>query len=376
MQITRGKQPGALKVVLYGAEGVGKSTFASRFPEPVYIDTEGSTKHLDVARFPKPASWTELLGTIGEVAQKPSLCKTLVIDTTDWAELLCVRHVCTAHKKKSIEDFGYGKGYVFVGEEFSRLLETLDQVVAQGVHVVLLAHAKLRKFEQPDELGAYDRWEMKLSKHTAPLLKEWADMVLFANFKTYVVKRDDGKSKAQGGSVRVMYTSHHACWDAKNRQGLPDELPLDFGEIAHLFGNNAPALVPPVPSSAETKQEVEQPSGANPELQFSLTGYPEIKNNDPAPELITPPDLPDGSDGSNSVDYTGIPPELVKLMIANKVEPVDLQLVVADKGYYPVDIPIANYDPAFVQGVLIGAWEQVLQMVEQSRGFPGDKMSK
>ena len=216
MKITRGKIRSALKVVLYGPEGVGKSTFASHFPDPVYIDTEGSTKHLDVGRFPAPQNWTELLNEVDEVVRDPSICRTLVIDTADWAEAQAVRHVCAKHKKGGIEDFGYGKGYVYLGEEFEKLLEALDRVIAQDVNVLLLAHAKMRKFEQPDEMGAYDRWEMKLSKNTAPLVKEWADMMLFANFKTIVVKRDDGKSKAQGGSARVMYTTHHACWDAKN----------------------------------------------------------------------------------------------------------------------------------------------------------------
>lgn len=254
MQITRGKIPGALKAVLYGPEGIGKSTFASHFPAPVYIDTEGSTRQLDVARFPKPTSWQMLLDAVDEVVRDPSLCRTLVIDTADWAETLCVRHVCARYKKAGVEDFGYGKGYVFVSEEFGRLLDKLDQVTDRGVHVLLLAHAKMRKFEQPDEMGAYDRWEMKLSKNTAPLVKEWADMVLFANYKTYVVRRDDGKAKAQGGS-RVMYTSHHSCWDAKNRHGLPEELPLDFAAVAHLFtagGQPAPAA----PAEADRKAHV------------------------------------------------------------------------------------------------------------------------
>ena len=86
MQITRGKQPGAQKVVLYGPEGIGKSTFASKFPDPVFIDTEGSTRHLDVARLPKPSSWNLLMSAVKYVRDNPSVCKTLVIDTLDWAE--------------------------------------------------------------------------------------------------------------------------------------------------------------------------------------------------------------------------------------------------------------------------------------------------
>ena len=88
MKITRGKIPGAKKVVLYGPEGIGKSTFASQFPDPLFIDTEGSTKELDVARTEKPSSWTMLMSQVSEVANDPSICRTLVIDTVDWAEQL------------------------------------------------------------------------------------------------------------------------------------------------------------------------------------------------------------------------------------------------------------------------------------------------
>lgn len=220
MEIIRGKIPGAKKVVVYGPEGIGKSTFASRFPEPLFIDTEGSTKELDVARTPAPSSWTMLKEQVRYVIGHPEICRTLVIDTIDWAEQLCVEDICTSHQKKGIEDFGYGNGYVYVREEFGRFLNLLNDVVEKGIHVVLTAHAQMRKFEQPDELGAYDRWEMKLGKKTSsqttPLVKEWADMLLFANYKTYSVAVDDKgkKHKAQGGK-RVMYTQHHPCWDAK-----------------------------------------------------------------------------------------------------------------------------------------------------------------
>lgn len=122
MEITRGKIASAQKIVIYGPEGIGKSTFASQFPDPVFIDTEGSTKHMDVARFPKPSSWTMLLEEVKQVRDCPSCCKTLVIDTADWAEQLCINHVCGKAKKSGIEDFGYGKGYIYVAEEFGKLL--------------------------------------------------------------------------------------------------------------------------------------------------------------------------------------------------------------------------------------------------------------
>ena len=235
MQIIRGKIPGARKVIIYGPEGIGKSTFASQFPDPVFIDTEGSTKDLDVARTETPASWQMLTDQVRYFTSHPGEFKTLVVDTADWAEQLCSASVCARYQKSGIEDFAYGKGYIFLQEEFGRLLNLLtDLVEKRGIHVVLTAHAKMRKFEQPDEMGAYDRWEMKLSKQVGPMVKEWSDMVLFANFKTWSVAVDDKgkKRKAQGGA-RVMYTSHHPCWDAKNRYGLPEELPFSYDSIRH-----------------------------------------------------------------------------------------------------------------------------------------------
>lgn len=191
MEITRGKIQKAKKVVIYGPEGIGKSTFAARFPGAVFIDTEGSTNDMDVARLPRPTSWNMLFDEIEYIKTHTDECRTLVIDTVDWAELLCVEHICAVHNKKGIEDFGYGNGYVYTKEEFGRFLNKLSDLIEVGINVVLTAHAQLRKFEQPDELGAYDRWELKLGKktqsQTSPLVKEWADMLLFANYKTFSV---------------------------------------------------------------------------------------------------------------------------------------------------------------------------------------------
>ena len=231
MQITRGVIPSALKVLIYGPEGIGKTTLASRFPDPVFIDTEGSTKQMDVARLPSPESWSDILNQVKYIANR-NACKTLVIDTADWAEMFCMKALCG--NDKSIEDFGYGKGYVMLAERFKELLDELNKVIDAGIHVVLTAHAQMRKFEQPDEMGAYDRWELKMQKKTAPLVKEWADMILFCNYRTHVIEKD-GKKKARGGE-RVMYTTHHPCWDAKNRFGLPEVLPMEFDAIASVVG--------------------------------------------------------------------------------------------------------------------------------------------
>ena len=177
MNITKGKIKKALKIVVYGQEGVGKSTFASKFPDPVFIDTEGSTGQLDVARFDAPTSWEMLMQQVEYVRQNPDVCRTLVIDTADWAEKLCIRAVCDRANKDGIEDFGWGKGYTYVQEEFGKLINKLTEVIDKGINVVFTAHAQMRKVEQPDEMGSYDRWELKLTKQCSPLLKEWSDLL-------------------------------------------------------------------------------------------------------------------------------------------------------------------------------------------------------
>lgn len=373
MEIIKGKIKKAKKVVIYGPEGIGKSTFASKFPDPVFIDTEGSTNDMDVARLPRPTSWIMLLEELQYVEKNPGVCKTLVIDTIDWAEQLCVEHICAKHNKSGIEDFGYGNGYVYTKEEFGRFLNKLTDVIETGVNVVLTAHAQLRKFEQPDEMGAYDRWELKLGKktqsQTSPLVKEWADMLLFCNYKTYSIAVDDKgkKHKAQGGK-RVMYTCHHPCWDAKNRYNLPEECELDYGVIAGIIEQTTHML----PSGTEQKATVrETPPAPTPDPVLTGTEGNQMDLNDRkaknVPQKTEPPQgqpVP-----KNSVFHVDerIPKALRDLMEDKLVSEEEIQTVVAGKGYYPQTTPILNYDPDFISGVLVGAWPQVYEMIRKLR---------
>ena len=348
MNITRGKKQTAIKLVVYGPEGVGKTTFASQAPGVVFIDTEGGTAHIDVARTDPPASWAELIDQVKWFGKHPDKVGTVCIDTLDWAEKMAIRDVCEAKKITSIEEIAYGKGYVLVRDRFIQLLEELDKLRAKWINIILTAHAQIKKFEQPDEMGSYDRFTLKLNeKNVSPLIKEWSDILLFANFKTDVVTAGDGKTKkARGGQKRVMYTQHSACWDAKNRFGLDDPLPFDFTQVAELFGE-----CPPVEETAEEKQP--EPVKA-----------PEAKVEAVKKAPGTPMPRPDEMKSDNPEKDHALGRLWAKMQMSDVPDTTVLRAVVAEKEYYDLAVPVNEYDLDFINDVLIEAWDQVNDMCQ------------
>lgn len=307
LNISSGKISRAVKTVIYGPEGIGKSTLASQFPNPLFLDMEGGTAQLDVRRIEKPKSWPELIATVEEVAKTPGICGTLILDTADWTEGMLIGHICEVYRQKSIESFGYGKGYTYLGEEWGKLMDAFTRVIESGKNVTVIAHAKQRKVELPDQAGSFDHWEMKLSRQVAPLLKEWSDLLLFLNYKTYVVTTDNNTRKAQGGK-RVMYTSHNPVWDAKNRHGLPEEVEMSFKPIAHIFEGPVSSGQGPVSSPLE---------------------------------------------------------RLEAMMAEAGIEDYQLRKVVAAKGHYPFETPLSDYSERIINGFCIKYFDKI---VEQIRG--------
>ncbi|MGG5341166.1 ATP-binding protein [Enterococcus sp. AZ192] len=337
MNITSGKVPKAQKVVLYGVEGIGKSTFASQFPDPLFIDTEDSTLHMDVKRFDKPTSWTMLLQQVSFVkANKP--CQTLVIDTMDWAEEICKRHLMDANGWSGIDSEGYGKKFVALAKEMGGLLNLLSDVVDTGINVVVTAHAMLRKKEEPDEMGAYDRYELKLEKKTAPLVKEWADMVLFANYKTTIITDSKTDSKKATGGQRMMYTTHRPAWDAKNRMGLADELPFDYGQIAQAF-----------------IRVTSQPQQTAPDPQFDVVATAETLPTENA-------SVPDFTPDREQTMPDSIPKSVADLMTADQVTVDEIMQIIYQGGFMPADTPLDNI-PADLWGYLSSNWSKAMDLL-------------
>lgn len=235
--VSRGKQIRPIRAIIYGVEGAGKSTFAADAPSPIFICAEDGTSHLDVARFPSPKSFQDVLDACATLLREDHDFKTIVIDTLDWLEPIVWAHTCAQHGKSNIEEFAYGKGFLYAADSWRMLIERLDLLSqTKKMHVILVAHSSLRK---QDDLhaGAFDRYKMKLHERTAELFREWVDCVLFARYDVKTVKEGTGKIKRSRGvysGERVIHTQWSAAFDAKNRYGLPEKMPLSWPEFYSL----------------------------------------------------------------------------------------------------------------------------------------------
>ena len=342
MKVISGKIDKAVKVVLYAPEGFGKSTFASHFPKPIFIDTEGGTNQIECDRTEKPETFTAVMNDIADAID--SDYKTIVLDTIDWAERLSIEDICHRNQVSSIESFGYGKGYTFNQDNIGKMLNRLQDAVEKGKHVVILAHCMTRKQERPND-PAFDRYELKLTKQTAPLVKEWADVLLFANYK-YIIYEDKGSTKKKvSGGKRVMYASHNPCWDAKNRFGLPDEMEFDYKCIAGIIPESIPAKSKPVPQKKEPPKE------------------PEKKADKVEPKKVEPK-----KQENNSYKITK---ELGQLMEHDKVSMEQIMNAVYKKGYFPKGTQFEDLPEDFVQGCIIAGWNKgLLKLIRDMEEAP------
>lgn len=337
-----------MKVLIYGVEGIGKTTFASKFPDPIFIDTEGSTGFINARKLPNPTSWTMLLDELEDIKSEPR-GKTLIIDTLDWAERLAKKYLMDKNKWAAIDSTNYGSRYVALSDEIGKLLNKLTEIKDAGINVVLTAHAETKKHELPDEMGQYDKYTLKLEKRDAGLAKEWADMILFFNYKTTIISDSKSNSKKATGGQRVMYTTHKPAWDAKNRLGLPDELPIDFEAIRELFEAKTGMGTTQIKSESTQKTQTQQ--------QMPLPEEPPVIETEPEPvEAQAAPAF-------NEEIPSSIPQSLADLMTVNHVTTDEIMKVIYVGGFMPQGTPLENV-PAELWGHLASNWDKVLNMLE------------
>ena len=240
-QVTAGRMPAPRRVMLYGTHGVGKSSFAACAPKPIFIQTEDGLGEIDCDKFPLITTFDQALQGLSELYTDQHEYRTVVVDSLDWLERLIWAEVCKKRNVESIEDIGYAKGYVFALTQWREFLEGLTALRNdRGMSVVLIAHARIERFENP-ETESYDRYVPRLHRLASQIIQEWCDEVLFATYKVFTKQTDEGfdrkRTQGIGTGERVLRTVERPAHVAKNRLNLPDEIPLDWNAYSHYVTN-------------------------------------------------------------------------------------------------------------------------------------------
>ena len=239
------------RIVLYGTHGVGKSTFAAAAENPVFIQTEEGLDALNVTAFPLARSYEEVMEAIQSLYSEKHEFNSVILDSADWLEQLIWKKVAENHKVSSLEDIGYGKGYIYAIDLWRDILEGFDLLRNEkNMQVMFLAHTQIRRFDDP-LADSYDRYMLDLHKGAASIISEWCDILAFANYQLATIQQDVGfdkkKTRAIGTGTRVLHTQERPGWVAKSRWPLPETMPLNYTEVSNAL---ADAMTP----QDETKQ--------------------------------------------------------------------------------------------------------------------------
>lgn len=254
-QAKKGLQASPLRTLIYGPEGVGKSTFLMGAPEPFFLGTEDGLGHLGPARL-EPKTWPEALGVIRELGTTSHGYRTLAIDTLDWLEFkitqyVCERDngVCRSGKNKPLETivdgkpdlnaYPYGEGYKMLLAEWRVFVFECDRLRAKGIHIVMASHLGTSKVRMQDD-DDYKEDGPNISGLGQKLLIEWADDVMMAAYERHDLNPEAVGPAAQGGwgkqrkvvtdGSRWLHTTKLGAHKAKNRWRLPERIPLAWDE--------------------------------------------------------------------------------------------------------------------------------------------------
>ena len=164
----------------------------------------------------------------------------MVLDSADWLENILQKEIETRYEAK---DLAYGKGALILADRWREVLEGLNALRNdRNMMVIIIGHCEIKRFDSP-EVEPYDRYQPKLQARASALVQEWADAVLFANYKTLVKKDDVGFNKQVSRGIttgkRLLYTQETPAYLAKNRYSLPASLPLDWNAFSNALSHSA-----------------------------------------------------------------------------------------------------------------------------------------
>ena len=229
------------KLVLYGGAGIGKTSFASGMNAPIFALTEDGMGKIQCDHFPVSKDYDTFIANLKTLLDEDHEYKTLAVDSLDWLEPLIWEKVCQEHGKKSIEEFGYGRGYVEALKQWREYIDILNRLRDEkSMTIIQIAHNQIKRFESP-EIEAYDRHELKLHRKAGDLILEHSDCCFFANYKLGTVKTQGKGGQTNTKAVqgdRVIYTESRPAFLAKNRYSLEPELPFDWPTIREAIINN------------------------------------------------------------------------------------------------------------------------------------------
>lgn len=262
-RITKGVIATPMRNTIYGVEGIGKSTFATMFPNPITLSSEDGTNHIDTERF-KANDWNDAIGLMQFLYSEPHSYKTVNIDTVNWLEEMMAKELCARWNVDGIEkiDKGFGKYKRYMTEEYSNFLNWCAALHGKGMHINFIGHADVKGFNNP-EGDDYDRYstEMIVQK-LAKKLHQWSDNVLFFNYDSIIVEGEGfEKTKARSFNRRIIHTQRSAAFDAKNRLKLPptmeftDPPETGFSEFWGYYETWCKSATPPIVTNV-SEQEI------------------------------------------------------------------------------------------------------------------------
>lgn len=246
------------RVLIYGNEGVGKTTLASEFPNPVFLQCEdGTPGELELESFGNLDSFDAVLEAMIALYDGDHEFKTVVLDSVTAFQRLIFSETCArgdehGNAKAKIEDFGYGKGYVNAKSVLREFLDGCDALRRdRGMAVVLVAHSVVTTFNDP-ETSSYDRYEIDLHKQLNNDVTRDLDAILLlkkpvqvkGETKQGALSKNDkttARTRAEGSASTVLiHANGKPAYVAKNRYGIPESVRFDQGKGFEALANYFP----------------------------------------------------------------------------------------------------------------------------------------